>query len=182
MTIDAFLDWEAAHDLRWEFDGVAPVAIAGGSPAHGLIAANLVREVANRLAGMPCQVFSGEVKLRTGSSVRYPDAFVMFGVVDPEATLVRDPIVVFEVLSDATAATDLLAKNREYRAVPSIRRYVVLEQTRIGATVFAREPAGWLGRLLGAGDTLVMPEIGIGLPLADIYAGLDLSAPPGETI
>jgi Uma2 family endonuclease len=180
MTLAEFLAWEERQDLRWEFDGFAPVAMTGGTFAHGLIAANIIREIGNRLAGSPCRVVGDEVKVQAAWSVRYPDAFVVCSPVDPRATLVHDPVVVFEVLSDSTAATDRFAKNREYEATPSVRRYVMLEQDRIGATVFARESGGWLGRLLGEADTLAMPEIGVSLKLAALYGGLDLPAPPGE--
>ncbi len=180
MTVDEFLAWEERQELRWEFDGFEPVAMTGGTVAHAAIARNILRELGNRLAGAPCQVFGSDLKVQTVWSVRYPDAFVVCGPVDPRATVVHEPVVVFEVLSASTASTDLVLKNREYEAVPSIRRYVMLEQDRIGATVFAREPGGWLGRLLGANDTLALPEIGASLPLAALYAGLDFSSPPGD--
>ena len=179
MTLDEFLAWEERQELRWEFDGVAPVAMTGGTFAHGLIAGNIIREIGNRLAGSPCRVVGSDVKIQAAWSIRYPDAFVVCSPVDVRATVVHDPVVVFEVLSDSTASTDRFAKNREYEATPSIRRYVMLEQDRIGATVFAREPGGWLGRLLGEADTVAMPEIATSLPLAALYAGLDLPAPPG---
>ncbi len=180
MTLEDFLAWEERQELRWEFDGFAPVAMTGGTFAHGLIAANILREIGNRLAGSPCRLVGSDVKIQAAWSVRYPDAFVVCGPVDPRATLVHDPVVVFEVLSDSTAATDLVLKNREYEAVPSIRRYVMLAQDRIAATVFAREATGWIGRLAGEGDTLAMPEIGVSLPLAALYAGLGLPLPPGD--
>lgn len=179
MTPEAFLAWEERQDLRWEFDGFAPVAMTGGTVAHAAIARNILRELGNRLVGAPCQVFGSDLKVRTAESVRHPDAFVVCSPVDPRATVVHDPVVVFEVLSDSTAATDRFAKNREYAATPSIQRYVMLEQDRIGATVFAREPGGWLGRLLGPADPLAMPEIGTSLPLAALYAGIDLPVAPG---
>ena len=115
------------------------------------------------------------MKIEIVGRIRYPDAFVVCIPVPPDATVVRDPVVVFEVLSPSTAGTDQFVKNQEYRATPSIRRYVMLAQDRIAATVFAREGEDWLGRVLAEGDTLIMPEIGVELPLAELYADLDLS-------
>ena len=37
MTLAEFLKWEERQDLRYEFDGSAPVAMAGGSLAHAAI-------------------------------------------------------------------------------------------------------------------------------------------------
>jgi len=53
---------------------------------------------------------------------------------------------------------------------------VMLEQDRVAATVFSRQEGGWIGHLVGEGETLHLPEIGLELPLAELYEGLDLSA------
>jgi Uma2 family endonuclease len=87
--------------------------------------------------------------------------------------VVRDPVVIFEVLSDSTAGTDLVTKNREYAATPSVRRYVVLSQDEIAGTMFERVGGEWVGRLLAAADVLRMPEAGIELPVAELYEGIE---------
>ena len=90
--------------------------------------------------------------------------------------LIPDPVVVFEVVSASSARTDQVLKVREYHAVPSIKRYVVLEQTAIAVTVHARQQdEPWATTVLLNGDVLVMPEIGIEIPVADLYAGTDLA-------
>ncbi len=180
MTTDTFLAWEQPQALRWEFDGTARVPRLSGTVAHALISANIVAQLAKSLAGTRWAVFGSDLKIAAGGSVRYPDACVARLFRDPLATVVHDPVVVFEVLSESTAANDLLRKNRDYEATPSICRYVAVQQDSIGATVFARAAGGWLGRLLGAGDTLALPEIGASLPLAALYAGLDLSPGPAR--
>ena len=117
------------------------------------------------------------MKIEVAGSIRYPDAFVVCTPLPLDAKVVRDIVVVFEVLSPSTAGTDQFVKNQEYRATPSIRRYVMLAQDHIAATVFAREGEDWIGRVLAAGDMLIMPEIGIELSLAEFYADLDFSRP-----
>ena len=47
---------------------------------------------------------------------------------------------------------------------------MILEQDAIGATIFARRGDDWVARPAIDGDVLSMPEIGVDLPLADIYA------------
>ena len=63
-------------------------------------------------------------------------------------------------------------KHEEYRATPSIQRYLILEQDRIAATVFARAGGDWTGHVVLDGAILAMPEIGIDVPLAEFYDGL----------
>ena len=40
-TIEQFLAWEEAQGLRYEFDGVQPIAMTGGTAAHSAINATL---------------------------------------------------------------------------------------------------------------------------------------------
>ncbi len=177
MTLDAFLAWERAQDARWEFDGIAPVAMTGGTVAHSLIGTRLVELLRERLRGRPCRAFRGDLKIIVSGRVRYPDALVTCAPVALDSDIIAEPVVVFEIISPGTQRTDRIAKTREYGETPSIRRYVLLEQSEAAATVFERAGTDWVGRLLTADATLAMPEIGVDLPLADIYAEL-FPAPP----
>ncbi|HEY7577945.1 MAG TPA: Uma2 family endonuclease [Acetobacteraceae bacterium] len=176
MTVEEFLAWEQGQELRWEFDGFAPVAMTGGTAGHSAIQRNLSIALGGRLRGSPCQVYTSDLKIRAAGSIRYPDAFVVCTPLPRTSTVVTDPVVVFEVLSPGTASVDHFVKNQEYRDTPSIQRYVILEQDFIGATVFARVGDDWVGHVVGAGAVLAMPEIGIEVPLAELYEGVEFGA------
>ncbi len=98
--------------------------------------------------------------------------------VDRRATVVHDPVVVFEVLSPSTAANDRIVKAREYQATPSIRRYVMIEQDGVGATVYARAGGAWTDDILIADSLLVLSEVGVELPLAELYEGVVFGEEP----
>ncbi len=181
MSLAEFLEWEERQELRYEFDGVEPSAMTGGSAAHADIQANLITAFRNRMRGMPCKFYGSDLKvLVADNSSRYPDGMVVCSPVAPNATAVRDPVVIFEVLSPSTAAKDRIVKAREYQATPSVKRYVMLEQERIGATVLVRAQDGWSALILKDDDTLDMPEIGLAIPLAEFYEGLAFEAQPVE--
>lgn len=175
MTMTEFLAWEERQELRYEFDGFQPVAMTGGTYEHDAIQVNLIRALANRLAGKPCRTHGNSIKVEVMGRIRYPDAFVTCGPVPRGATVLHDPVVVFEVLSKGTARTDRLVKNCEYASTASVRRYVMLEQGAVGATVFERAGEDWVGRILTGDAILDMPEIGVVLPLPELYDGVDLS-------
>jgi Uma2 family endonuclease len=118
------------------------------------------------------------VKLSVAGSIRYPDAFVVCSPVGSRATIVTDPVVVFEIVSPSTADIDHGIKNEEYRDTPSIQRYVMLEQDRQAATVFARVGGDWVGHIVSGDATLEMPEIGIEIPLAEFYEGVSFDDTP----
>ena len=180
MSLAEFLVWEERQELRYEFDGFQPCAMVGGTAAHAVVQRNLIAALASRLRGKPCQPFGSELKIEVAGSIRYPDAFVVCSPVAPKATVVSHPVVTFEILSESTARVDHVTKNAEYRATASVQRYVMLEQDSQAATVFGRENDRWVGSLLTGDAVLAMPEIGIEVPLAELYEGLDLSQQLGE--
>ena len=76
-----------------------------------------------------------EMRLRIGARIRYPDVLVCSGALDQTTRTVTDAVAIFEVLSDDTATTDRVEKLIDYAAVPSLRCYVLLEQTAMAATL-----------------------------------------------
>lgn len=178
MTLDEFLAWEKRQELRHEFDGYQPVAMTGGTYAHDAISMNLAAALVSRLRGTPCRAHGSDLKVLTEGRVRYPDAFVTCQRHGNADKFARDPVVIFEVLSVGTAGTDRIDKVREYTSLPSMRRYVLLEQDRAAATVLERQDSRWVTSILTDDAVLPMPEIGIELPLAELYEGIDLTTGP----
>ena len=176
MTPDEFLAWEADQELKWEFDGLQPVAMTGGTRAHAVVQANLVTALTNRLQGKRCRAYGSDLKVQTGASYRYPDASVSCTPFPDSETVVAEPVVIFEVLSASTGGDDRTIKLAEYKSLPSVRRYVMLEQDRVFATVITRTDTGWNHALAGPDGTLAMPEIGVEIPMAELYEGLALAA------
>jgi hypothetical protein len=49
MSLDEFLLWEQGQELRWEFNGFAPMAMTGGTSEHSAMQRNLAIAVGGRL-------------------------------------------------------------------------------------------------------------------------------------
>jgi Uma2 family endonuclease len=175
LDLQTFLAWEEHQALRHEFDGVAATAMVGGTAAHSSIQRNLAISVGGRLRGKFCQFHGSDLKIRVADSIRYPDGFVVCSPIPPRTKVVTDPVVIFEVLNDSTAHTDLGAKNREYEATASVQRYIVMEQDSVAGTQFERVGGDWIGRILREDFILRMPEIGLEFPFRELYEGVDLS-------
>ena len=147
--------------------------MTGGTAAHAFIQRNVAVAMTPRLRGKPCRFAGSDLKIEAAGRIRYPDGFVVCTPVPPQDKVVRDPVVIFEVLSETTARTDTVTKNREYAATVSVRRYIVLAQDEIGGTMFERVGDDWLGHLLTAESILRMPEIGVEVPLLDFYEDIE---------
>jgi Uma2 family endonuclease len=178
MTRDQFFAWAEASDGRYEFDGFQPVAMTGGTVNHSQITQNLYFALRTRLQGTGCRPLGPDAGVATiGDAVRYPDALVTCSKGPGTDRLVPGVVVVFEVLSPTSGRIDRIDKLLEYRAVPSIRRYVILEYASMGLMVLARGGAGdeWIATAMTAEETLRLPEIGIEIPVAELYEGVELA-------
>ncbi len=102
-TLTQCLAWEEGQESRDEFDGLQPVAMNGGTVAHDQITFNVRRALDARLVGKPCRPFGPRFKIFVDGHIRYPHALVVCQPVSPTATVIDDPVIVFEVLSDSTA-------------------------------------------------------------------------------
>lgn len=181
-TTETFLAWEDRQEGKYEFDGREVVPMTGGSIAHQEIVVALTVLVGRLLAGQPFRAMH-EMRLRIGTKIRYPDVVVCAGPLDQTTRTLTDAIAIFEVLSADTATTDRVDKLIDYAAVPSLRCYVLPEQTAIAATLLQREPGGpWIATAHTEG-ALALPGLDLTIPLADLYQGLTFPAqkPDGPT-
>ncbi len=175
MTQKEFFDWAEAQDVRYEFDGFQPVAMTGGNLGHSRLIRNLIRQLATRLEGSSCEPLGPDAGVATiGDTVRYPDAVVSCSKFSDMDRVIPNPVIVFEVVSPSSVRTDRVVKLREYQAVPSIRRYVIVEPYAMAVTVFSRNNEGETFRATGLAedDVLQLPEVGIEMPVAAIYGGI----------
>jgi len=174
-TTDTFLAWEDQQEGKHEFDGRKVIPMTGGSVAHQDIVFNLRVLLGRLLADVPFRA-AHEMRLRIGARIRYPDVVVCAGPLDQTTRTLTDAVAIFEVLSDDTATTDRVEKLIDYAAVPSLRSYVLLEQTAIAATLFQRGPGGTWTATAHTEGALILPGIDITLPPADLYQGLTFPA------
>jgi Uma2 family endonuclease len=175
-TQDQFFAWASSQEGRYEFDGFQPVAMTGGAANYSVIMRNLHRALDRRLQGSPCQYLGPDAGLATvETKVRYPDALITRSKFPGNVRTIPGVVAAFEIVSPGTSRIDRIVKVREYAAFPSIRRYVILESTTAGLTVFERQDTetSWRAITLTADDTLRIPELAIEIPLTELYADVD---------
>jgi Uma2 family endonuclease len=178
-TAEQFLDWAARQEIRYEFDGIQPVAMTGGNARHNRITQNIYGALRSRLRGTPCSLFGPDLAVRTvGEKVRCPDALITCTKFPDTERVAPDVVVVFEVLSPDSGQRDRIEKLQEYAAVPSIRRYVILEYRSKALLLFHRAngDAPWTAQALKAEDSLPLPEVGIEVPIAEFYEDVEIPA------
>jgi len=174
-TTDRFLAWEDKQEGKHEFDGRHVIPMTGGSLGHQRIVFNLMVALSGLLDGRKHHA-AHEMRICIGSKVRYPDVCVSQDGFDQTVRTLTDAVVIFEVLSDDTATTDRVEKLLDYGTLPSLRCYVLLEQTAVAATVFQRETGGaWIASA-HTGGAISLLGLDLNLFLPDLYRGLTFTA------
>ena len=186
---DEYLRFEETSDVKHEFRNGQVIAMAGGTHEHGIIAVNLGAALVPRLRDTPCVTAGSDVRVRSSAdgSYSYPDLTVVcaepvFARAGHRVTLVN-PQVVVEVLSTSTQSVDLGDKLDAYLAIESVREYVVVAQDRPWARSFTRGPDGQLGigpLVQGMEATLAFRSLGVGVPMAEVYAKVRFPTPGDE--
>jgi len=163
-------------------------AMAGASPTHALITANIIGVVQQQLRGKPCRTFSSDLRVQvseTGAFV-YPDVTVAcpplhFAPDDPNS--LTNPVVVVEVLSPLTEANDRGAKWGHYQHLASLRDYVLVAQDRQRIEHYERLDDGtWRYSVAEAANGFVsLPSIECRLALGEVYERVEFADPIHNT-
>jgi Uma2 family endonuclease len=166
-----------SKDTRYEYlDGELRM-LAGGSPDHSIIIANLTATIKGPLKGSQCRVYNSDVQLKL-SEKRYvfPDITISCDERDRnQKETIRYPRVVVEVLSPTTEATDRGKKAAYYRACPTLQEYVMVDSEEIFVEVHRREEERWTINTFEPGDTITLESFGIQFPIEDAYEGTSLT-------
>jgi Uma2 family endonuclease len=181
-TIEEFFAWQEKQQERYELvDGFPVRMMAGAKNVHDDIVVNVLAELRNQLRGGGCRPFTGDGSIETKpGQIRRPDIGVDCGNRDPNATKAASPRVVFEVLSPTTRDFDTIGKLEEYKLVDSLERIVVIEPNAPEVIIWLRgADRNWRKSIRrGLDQEIDMPEIGVTLPLAEIYDGVEFPVRP----
>ncbi len=181
MGADEFLEWHLRQEERYELVDGVPVAMAGAKQRHDRVVVNAIAALASHLGHGRCHPFTNDtaVRIPTGN-IRYPDAGVDCGKFDDSITWADAPFLVIEVLSESTRAFDLSLKLEEYKTVAVLAHIVFVDLDAPEVIHWQRNPErGWgFGVLEGIEALIALPDLGMNLPLATLYAGLEFRAQP----
>lgn len=181
-SVEQFLAWQLGRPGRFELVGGFPVELmAGASARHDNIVLNILAELRQRLRGNPCKPFTADFCIETlPGQVRRPDAGVDCSQTDPDALIAKEPVLAVEVFSPTTRDFDTAGKLVEYKNVASLRTILYVEPNRPEVFVFERnEDREWHeGRVAGMETAAPIPALGIELPLAEIFDGVEFPTGP----
>jgi len=183
LTPEEYLETERVAERKSEYYEGEMFAMAGAKEAHNLLVTNLVAELRQHFRLRPCRVYPSDMRVRvkpTGPYM-YPDVVAVCGepkFLDDQKDTLLDPGLLVEVLSPSTEAYDRGRKFEQYKAIESLRDYLLVASDRVHADLYTRQPDGrWI--LTSADkmeDSLALESVGVSLAMVDLYEKVDLPA------
>ena len=175
LTPEEYLAWERKQPFKNEYHKGQIIAMSGASRWHNRITVDLTIQLGNQLMDGECEVFAGEMRVRTSPEVSYfyPDVIVVCGeprFEDDTFDTLLNPIVVIEVLSPSTAAFDRGEKFEHYKQIASLAEYILISQDRVCVEHYCRQRTQWIyNTLQSLEDMLSLVSIECEVPLHAIY-------------
>jgi Uma2 family endonuclease len=175
-TYQEYVWLEAESRTRHEFLEGEIVAMAGGTPEHSAMGAEIIGQLREQLRGGPCRVFTSDLGVRVLSTglATYPDASVVCGPTlrDPDKkTNVTNPRVLVEVTSDGTEDYDRGEKLEHYKQIPTLEAVVIVSHREPRIEVWSRTPGStsWSRTEAGPTRTAAIPPLACALDVDAIW-------------
>lgn len=173
-----FYRFAAEHaEQRYEFvRGRIVQQMTGGTRDHGQVSRRITRLLEDQLDDQNWAVLPDR-GVETPETIRYPDIVVEPADEPGDSLSTARPVLVVEVLSPSTVATDLDVKPAEYLGLASLDAYIVASQHEAECLVWVRGADGQFSapvEIRGIDSTIDITGRGfdLHLPLSAIYRGL----------
>lgn len=179
-TREEYLAREEIAEYKSEYYDGEIVAMAGGSQNHSIISCNIIRRSSEALDEKDCLVFDSNMKLDIPkyNLFVYPDVMVACGKLEyskGRTDIIKNPILVIEVLSPSTEQGDRMKKFAYYQTMPSIQEYVLVWQDEPRVEVYFKQgEKSWLYTVADGLDAAILfRSIDHEFALKDVYQKID---------
>ncbi len=180
MSLEEFLRWEDGTDTRYQLVEGMPQAMPPPAPGHGILAARLggMIDVALR-SRRPCAVVSeaGITRADRDDTCYIADLAVTCEPYRRGEQLLREPLLIIEILWPSTEAFDRKVKSPAYRQIASVGEILLLDSESCYGELLRRQGEDWLTELvLGQDAVLSFSSVPLKVAMSELYEGIELGA------
>jgi Uma2 family endonuclease len=179
-TPEEYFQFEESAQEKHEYENGEIFAMSGGTYNHSRIGGNVLRRLLELLDFKDCTATGSDLRVdvKEYDSFMYPNAMVICGKIeyaDGRRDVVKNPVLIVEVLSDSTESYDRGRKFKKYQSLPSFREYVLVSQNEpIVETYFRQDEQHWLYTLTeGLEAAIQLRTIDSRIKLSDVYQRVD---------
>ncbi|MEM9703598.1 MAG: Uma2 family endonuclease [Planctomycetota bacterium] len=184
VTAEDYLRWEEHAETKHEWIDGEIREMAGASEYHAALDRRIGSRLDRAFEGLRFISFSNDIKIRVpdgpyyyadGSLAGLPAEFEPPVRPGTPHTVLTNPAVIVEILSERAAEIDRGEKLDGYRSIPSLTDYLLFSQTEPVVEHHRREPGGdWEQTTYrGPAASVTLAAGGADFTLADVYSVLD---------
>ncbi|APB33449.1 Uncharacterized protein conserved in cyanobacteria [Gloeomargarita lithophora Alchichica-D10] len=175
---EEYIAIERMSPIKHDYIAGQIVAMAGASKVHVIITGNLSSLLINHLRGTHCLAYATDMKVRLPklNHFYYPDIAVTCDERDQRSDedFILHPKLIIEVLSDTTEAFDRGDKFANYKTIPELEEYILVQQKQALVEQFQRKSNNlWLPKIYGAEDRVEFVSIDFRVKTAALYENVD---------
>ena len=179
MSPAEFIEWESIQEYKHEYIGGKIIAMAGVSLRHNKIQTNIIAKIFPLLSGKGCDIYGSDLRVlvKSKESFFYPDATIVCGeaeLAEEYKDTVKNPSVIFEILSPSTENYDLGKKFFMYMQIESLKEYITIDSANLFVRISRRKnDNSWLFEQYSDVETAFeITTINQTLHLHELYDGL----------
>ncbi len=180
-TIPEFLEMENAATEKHEYYKGEIFAMSGAGTRHNIISVNLIASLVIALKGKGCRPYGSDMRVHIPENTlfTYPDVSVICGevkTIKEDTNTVSRPTVIFEILSPSTSNYDRGIKFMLYRAIPSLKDYILVDSQSVHVEHFAINKEGlWqLEEYNKLQQEVIIESLKVRLSLKEVYEDAQL--------
>ncbi len=180
MSASEFLEWERKQEFKHEYVNGEVLAMSGASFNHNRIATNIIIDAGSFLKGKSCNIFGSDLRIsvKLKDSYFYPDVTIICDEPEFDGEKIKDtlknPAVIFEILSSSTEDYDIGRKQIYYMQIKSLKQYIIIDSKKINIrTITKKEEGVWkFDELSTVNANLFIEPINFHISIPDIYKGV----------
>lgn len=181
MSPSEFLEWERKEEFKHEYVDGEVLAMSGASINHNRVSSNIHGRIWNFLQDKPCEIFSADLRIavKAKNSFFYPDVIIAYEELEFDEDSIKDtvknPTVIFEVLSTSTENYDMGKKMMFYMQIESLKQYIMVDSKKFHISVITRrnEERTWkFDEFTGIDEKIFIESINFEISLFDLYKGV----------
>lgn len=173
-SVPEYFSIEESGDVRHEFINGNLIEMSGASREHHFICQNIFLAVLYSLkpAGYNVFIENMKIKIPKENQYYYPDIFITKELqTDTNKYVQFEPELIAEVLSEATRVKDMTDKFIQYRKIPTLNYYLLIEPEKFLVLLnFKDEKGEWeMSSFTQKEEIISLPKLNLSLSMADIY-------------
>lgn len=177
-TVEEYLEMERASDVKHEYYQGEIFAMSGASDNHNEIFTNVFGDLCLQLKGKPCRPYGSDMRMHIPENTLYTYPDISIYCVGQNTTdndgyndNKSNPTIIIELLSPSTRSYDLGKKFELYKAIPTLKEYILIDSERIGVKSWRINAHNYWEpeEYKTLQQTILIPTVSVSLSMKDIY-------------